>query len=342
VATRADVARLAGVSPSTVTYVLTGQRPISAGVRERVLAAMAELRYRPNAMAAGLAGGRSNTIALLLPTTERDLKESDLEYVVGASKTAREFGYRLVLSTADRSDSDELLHLTRSGLVDGVLVMEVFLDDERVPLLRSCEVPFALIGRTRDLEGTDYADRDFAEAGRLAVGYLHGLGHQHVAFVDAPPRPSGPGYGVSVRAVEGVRSACAAAGVELTVLACELSVEAGRALLIELVRAHPEITAIIAFNDEAVMGVYLAAREIGLRIPEDLSVMSTSLSEQRAAFFLPPITTISPPATQIAQSATTALIRKLRPGPSELTADSQGLFTGELVERASTGPPPAR
>lgn len=335
-ATRADVARRAGVSPSTVTYVLNGQRPIGAEVRERVLAAMAELRYKPNAVAAALAGGRSSTLALLLPTSERGLKESDLQYVVGATEAARELGYRMLLSTAERSDFDELAHLTGSGLVDGVVLMEVWLDDERPPYLTERGIPFSLIGRTQDITGLDYADRDFAEIGRMAISYLRDLGHAHVAFLDAPPRAGGPGYGVSVRVVDGLLRAAEDCGVDLLPLSAALTVDAGREVLEDLLVTNPEVTALVAFNDEALMGVYLSARELGMRIPEDLSVLSSSLSAQMATFFYPPITTISPPAAQIAASATRALVRRLRKLPDE---GGPHLFAGDLVVRASTGAP---
>jgi DNA-binding LacI/PurR family transcriptional regulator len=337
--TRADVARRAGVSPSTVTYALTGARPIGEETRQRILTAMTELGYSPNAMAAGLAGGRSRIIAMLFPSLERGYSDSDLEYLVGAADAARELDYRVLLWTMDREDLQEVARLCRSGLVEGLLLMEVRMDDDRVAFLQDAGIPFALIGRTADTTGLAYADRDFAEVGRMAANHLSGLGHQHIAFISAPHRLLQWGFGAVVRAVEGVEEAARASGIKVTVIPCEASVAAGREVLVQLRKSHPDVTAVISFNDEGAIGLYQGAQAQGLHIPDDLSIMSTSVSTQRTAFFYPAITTISPPAGAIGGAAAKALIAALQEPD---TTPDQSLWAGELVERASTAPPPGR
>ena len=101
-ATMHDVARLARVSVSTVSYVLTGTRPISEATRTRVLAAMAELDYQPNAMARGLASRRSRIVGLLMPMDERGLGATETAFVTGAAAAASAAGYHLVLSPGRR------------------------------------------------------------------------------------------------------------------------------------------------------------------------------------------------------------------------------------------------
>ncbi len=338
-ATRADVARRAGVSPSTVTYALNGERPIAESTRQRIFAAMAELGYSPNAMAAGLAGGRSRIIAMLFPTQERGYSDSDLEYLVGAAEAANELNHRVMLWTTSREDIQEVTRFCRSGLVEGLLLMEVRMQDERVEYLRKEAIPLALIGRTADDASLPYADRDFAEVGRMAVNHLAGLGHTHIAFLGPPERLLNWGFGAVVRAVQGIQEASDAAGLDTTMLACDASVPAGRDALLSLRQEHPEVTGVISFNDEGAIGLYQAAQAMGLSIPSDLSVISTSVSTQRTAFFFPALTTVSPPAGAIGGAAARALIHALE-NPDAPPLHS--LHAGELVERASTAPPPAR
>jgi len=184
VPTMADVARLAGVSASTVSYALTGARPISAATRERIRHAMEDLGYTPNAFARGLKSKRSRLIALLFPRDGRDLGLSTFEYILGASDHAQELGYHLLLWTTEAEALDELGRLAGQGLVDGALLMEVRLRDGRLDVLRKAGLPFAMIGRTADPVALDFADTDFDQCARVAVDHLVGLGHRHLGFVN--------------------------------------------------------------------------------------------------------------------------------------------------------------
>lgn len=334
--TRADVARRAGVSASTVSYALSGERPISEPTRQRIVAAMVELGYSPNLLAAGLAGGRSRLLALLFPSRVRGMSNADLEYVLGAANAARELGYHVLLWPTDGQDLAEVHRIGSIGLVDGVLLMEVLLDDPRVPLLQQAGVPFALIGRTRDNDGLRYADQDFVETSRIAIGHLAGLGHEVVAFVNGPDRLLASGYGATVRADEAMRAAAAAASVRLVAAPCEHDVAAGRAALGNLLATGA--TGVVTMNDEATIGLMHQARDRGLRVPADLSVISVSASAERAQITAPALTTVSPLAERIGRAAARALVGDLLDGGA---GSEQQLWTGTLVERGSTGPAPS-
>jgi DNA-binding LacI/PurR family transcriptional regulator len=197
--TMLDVAKRAGVALSTVSYALNGTRPISEETRQRIAAAMEELGYRPHALARGLASKRSRIIALLFPTPERGLGYTELEFVTSAADAARENGYSLILWSAEMHDPNELRQLTKQGLVDGVIVMEVQLDDERVALLREIGFPFSMIGRCADTDGIAYADISFEQTVQEAVSYLSGLGHTHIAFLNQSQSLFDVGYGPVVR-----------------------------------------------------------------------------------------------------------------------------------------------
>ena len=335
VPTMADVARLAGVSASTVSYALTGARPISAATRERIQHAMEDLGYTPNAFARGLKSKRSRLIALLFPRDGRDLGLSTFEYILGASDHAQELGYHLLLWTTEAEALDELGRLAGQGLVDGALLMEVRLRDGRLDVLRKAGLPFAMIGRTADPGALDFADTDFDQCARLAVDHLAGLGHRHLGFVnlDAPAIEAGRGNAIRLR--DGVLSAAAAARVRVTALTCQSSIDGGRAALAELLRRDAAATAVIAFNEQAVPGIMGAAADRGLRIPADFSVLSVDMPAQAALMTTPTMTTVGPTAAAMGRAAVAMLIRQVEGAATGVT---QMLFDGVLALRESTGP----
>jgi DNA-binding LacI/PurR family transcriptional regulator len=177
-----DVAKRAGVSVSTVSYALNGTRPISEETRQRILQAVEELGYKPHALARGLASKRSRILALLFPTSERGLGVTEFEFVTSAANAARANEYSLMLWSYDMHDLDELRQLTRQGLVDGVVVMEVHETDERIAMLRETNFPFSMIGRCANAPGISFVDIDFKQTVRDAIDYLTGLGHTHIAM----------------------------------------------------------------------------------------------------------------------------------------------------------------
>ena len=120
-ATMQDVATRANVSLSTVSYAINHTRPISAGTRERIERAMAELDFRPNAIARSLASRRSRIVALTFPGIENRLGGTIMEFVTSAAEAARERGYHLVVWPYAPSEADEMCEMSRQGLADGVI-----------------------------------------------------------------------------------------------------------------------------------------------------------------------------------------------------------------------------
>src|ERR1700690_862768 len=181
--TMLDVAKRAKVSLSTVSYTLNGTRPISEETRQRVTDAMEELGYRPHPLARGLASKHSRILAILFPAIERGLGITELDFVASAADTANKNGYHLVVWSADTNDPAELSELTQQGLVDGVILMEVHVNDTRVNLLRDLGFPFSMIGRCDD-DRDGYVDIDFKQTVEEALEYLSGLGHTKIAYVN--------------------------------------------------------------------------------------------------------------------------------------------------------------
>ena len=337
-ATRADVARLAGVSPATVSYAISGKAPISDETRDRVFAAMQTLKYTPHVMAQALAGRRSRILAMLLPSQERALSNSDMEYMLGAASAARELGYHLLLwPTVDR-DVEEVVALGQAGLLDGVILMEVRLNDERVALLREANVPFSLIGRTADeVSEPLFSDRDFAGAILAAVEHLASLGHRRIAFINAPKRLIRRDIGALVRADAGFKAAAKQFGVKGVIIYCDVTIQAGRELATQLLVQHPDVTALIEMNSEAIIGFMQQAPHAGIEIPERLSVLSVNIPDGLADATVPALTAIAPPAGAMGRKAAQLLIASLS---GETPSTESRLFAGELVARGSCGPAP--
>lgn len=309
--TMADVARRANVSLSTVSYALNSTRPVAVDTRERVFSAMAELGYHRNAAARSLAARKSHVVALIFPAVEIGIGSTIGEFVASAAATARERGYHLVLWPLRADESADMVELARQGQADGVLLMEVTLDDARVAALRSAGIPVTLIGRTREPEGVSYVDIDFERTAAEAVAHLAGLGHEHIGFVNHSVRTQEAGYGPTVRMSADLASSAAAHGVRLVQTLCEETPVAGRAAVHELLAADGELTAIITMNEMATFGVTAELAQLGRRIPEDVSVLAVVTSPGMGASTMPPLTVLLSPGAELGRLGTLSLIDQI-------------------------------
>ncbi|MDY7102454.1 MAG: LacI family DNA-binding transcriptional regulator [Actinomycetota bacterium] len=334
-----DVARHAGVAVSTVSYALNGTRPISEETRRRIEASMDELGYRPHAVARALASKRSRIIALLLPAVRRGLGHTEFDFVAGAVEAAGEHGYHLVVWSSEFSEGAELEQLVGQGLVDGVILMEVRLDDDRVRVLTEHGRPFALIGRTEDTSDLSFVDIDFAQTTRDALAYLRGLGHERIAFVNHARAEFDGGYGPAVRALAGFGAAAADQGIEAITRFCDDSPAGGREVAAELLDAHPDLTALVVMNDRAVPGFLQVLAERGRRVPDDVSIVSIVSSVVTAEMTVPALTVLAPRSHELGRRGVELVLRSIEPGDAELTQD---LLPCDLVVGSSTGPRPER
>jgi LacI family transcriptional regulator, galactose operon repressor len=164
--TIADVAKMAGVSVSTVSRILNNKPDVSPATRDRVLGIIQELGYRPHVQAQSLAGGRSRTIALSFPARHAGFTQLELDFFIGAAQAAAERDYFFNLMTSPMTH-DDLLNVYRNAYTDGVILMQICIQDWRVEMLRDYGYPFLMIGRCADNSGLSYIDLDFeAAAGR--------------------------------------------------------------------------------------------------------------------------------------------------------------------------------
>ena len=329
-----DVAKRAKVSLSTVSYALSGTRPISEETRQRVTAAMEELGYRPHPLARGLASKHSRILAIIFPAIERGLGITELEFVASAAHAANKNGYHLVIWTAETNDPGELRELTQQGLVDGVILMEVNRNDERVNLLRELNFPFSMIGRS-DEDGDGYVDIAFKQTVHEALDYLSKLGHTHIAYVNQSQAAYEARYGPVLRTKAAFEESVRSLGLNGVMRFCQPSPQAGYEVFKALLEEHPDLTAAITMNDRANPGIIRAITEHGWDIPDDFSLVAIVSSVRMAELMVPRLTTMDPPSTELGRIATELLIKHIE---GRADGDPRILIPCRLIVGESSGP----
>lgn len=302
--TIADVARHAGVSASTVSYVLSGKRAISAVTREKVLASVRVLGFHPHAGARALAGNRSNIIALALPLRAGMNVPVVMRFAAAVVDAARSREYDVLLVTADEGSAG-LRRVAGSALVDGLVLMDVETDDERVPALRELSRPSVLIGLPADPAGLVCVDLDFTRAGELCVEHLAALGHRRVALLGASQAVYDRGTGFARRTREGVRAAAVRCGVEAYAVPLEPLFPAVMAAL----EGIGDATALIVHNESAIDHVLTALRVRGKRVPGDVSVLAICPDDVALAA-TPHVSNVGVPAEALGRLAVERLLAR--------------------------------
>ncbi|MGW4210480.1 LacI family DNA-binding transcriptional regulator [Lentzea sp. NPDC004789] len=339
--TIADVARHAGVSSSTVSYVLSGKRAISEETRNRVRNSVLELGYHPNAGARALAARRSHIVALMVPLRTDVYVPVMMEIAISVTMAARAHGYDVLLITNDEGP-DGVKRIAASGLADGVILMDVELDDERIPVLQAQRTEAALIGLPEDATGLSCVDHDFAAAGALCADHLADLGHHEVAFI---------GYGTGVytrhagyaeRTLAGFRDRAEERGLRFLHRSCEGTYESTAGTLARILADRPGTTGFVVQNEGAIGPLLTLLRTSGRTVPEDASVIALC-QDQLAEQFAPRLTAVTGSAQELGRVAVEQIMRRLSTATAgDRPADEQVLLTPVLTIRDSTGPAPRR
>ncbi|RCG28734.1 LacI family transcriptional regulator [Sphaerisporangium album] len=330
--TIADVARRAGVAVSTVSYVLSGKRAISATTTQRVMDSVRALGYHPNAGARALASKRSNVIALVLPLRAGMHLPVLMRFATSVVTTARQFDHDVLLMTADEGP-DGLRRVAASALVDGLVLMDVEIHDPRVPLLREMGEPSVLIGFPADPSGLTCVDLDFTRAGAVCAEHLAALGHREIALLGAPRVVYRRGTGYAERTMEGFLEGGRVGGLTTVAWPCEEGFDEVSATVASLLERHPGLSGLVVHNEAAVGHVLGALRALGRRVPEDVSVVAICPDDvaERAS---PPLTSVPIPADDVGRQAVRLLMTKLEGG----TVPDSTLLEPHVTIRQSTRP----
>jgi DNA-binding LacI/PurR family transcriptional regulator len=334
--TRAEVAKKAGVSASTVTYALTGKRSIKPETREKILRLVAELNYVPHFAAGALAGGKSKTLAMLFPGSAAGISPVALQYITGAVNAASARGYALILWPADNADMNQIATLAKSGLLGAVILMEILLHDARVEYLVEQRIPLTMIGRTLDTGEINYVDRDFDEVAKRAIDYFHELGHSNIVFLtQKSEKKSADPRGVDQRFQSAILNHAKRQGIKAIEVPTLNDPNAGRMAYQMMRKKYQKVTGVIALPDLATIGFINGAHEEGISIPGDLSMISLNTPRAQINMSWPKLTTVDLPAYEMAAAAVNITIDELE---EIANPHKQQLWAGELVLGDTTAP----
>ncbi|WP_234417818.1 LacI family DNA-binding transcriptional regulator [Miniimonas sp. S16] len=351
----ADVARLAGVSHQTVSRVLNNHPSVRPATRERVLAAMDDLSYRPNRLARALVTARSGLLGVV---TSGSAKFGPMSTLMAIEETARAAGYSVHVTAVRPGEDDLLAAVARAlGDFDSQAVEAVVVIAPRIRVVEALaditsRAPLLLVAA-----GVEPSDRyvavgaDQAAGARSALRHLVDLGHERIALLTGPPD------WLDARERErGWHEELAAAGLQPAhVWAGDWSAEAGYRVGQEIASSASRPTAVAVANDQMALGLLRALGEAGIDVPGDISVTGFDDIEG-TDYFRPPLTTVRQDFTELAQAAMTELLgaieadRRAGDEPAREPAAGEGAEDGagdrgaaavvpELVVRASTAPP---
>ncbi|MER5442310.1 LacI family DNA-binding transcriptional regulator [Streptomyces sp. NPDC002790] len=333
--TLAEVARHAGVSASTVSYVLSGKRSISAATRERVETSVRKLGYHPNAGARALASSKSNIIALMVPLRTDMYVPVIMEIATAVATAARTHGFDILLLTGEEG-AQAVRRIEGSALADAVIVMDIELDDERLPLLRTASRPAVLIGLPADTTGLNCVDLDFAAAGAVCAEHLAGLGHREIAVIGEAAAVYERRTGFAERTLTGLRGRSAELGLRLLHRPCEGSYASVSATLSRIFDERPGTSAFVVQNEAATDPLLALLRQSGRAVPEDVSVVAVC-PEQVARHASVPLTSVAVPAQEMGRRAVEQVVAQIEGRGS---AEEVVLLAPELTVRESAAQAP--
>jgi LacI family transcriptional regulator len=334
--TQTDVARRAGVSGATVSYVLNGVRDgrvqISEETRQRVLDAIEELGYEPDARAQALRSGSTRTIALIIP----DLRNPHFcEYATGIEEAARSAGYHLLLSSTTMNDeyAVEIFKDLSRRRFDGLIIATSFIleSQEAQDTLEQVRKRGLPIVEMDENYGVDSVFADYHQATKEVMSYLLSLGHRRIGMI----------YGVGAHELgedrlQPYQEGLKAAGIPIDpnlIARCGPAIEDGYQAALKLLQLPSRPTAIISINDLLAISALRAAADLGLRVPADLSLVGFD-DIPMANYLAPRLTTVTKDARAAGTRAFEVLLARIK--NHDLPRQLVRLQT-RLILRESTG-----
>lgn len=323
--TRADVAKLAGVSESTVSYVLSGKRPIGEETRKRVLEAIEQTGYKSNYAAAALAGGSPRLVTMMISNLFSEPSSRIIgELVNGVVDGVSEAGFHSVIWPISEDAKSDVNTLLKSNFSGGVILMNVIESDPRVRALHREKIPFVVLGRTDVNFKYNYVDRDFEERDRIALTKLRELGHTHIGLLT---------YEETLR--PHLLALSKSLGLSVKPLAAKNTYEGGAEIAQTIGTKFKEITAVISVLDAATIGFIESASEFGISIPRDISVIGLNMLESQAESARPPVSTVAYDAYDMAKSCGKMIVEAIETTGDQRVFKSE-LWAGDFVDRGST------
>ena len=324
-----DIAKLAGVSPATVSRVVNGKNYVKPGIREKVLSLVEEMGYVPDNAARSMVLQRTFTVGIVIPDTfnmfQRQLFSTIERYL-------EVFGYRTLFFFVKWEPESELKCLRRlkAEKLDGIIMIHEVEHPDFYAYLEQCQCPVILCTFARDQYGLPSVHVDEEAASRAAMEHLIELGHRSIGLI------SGTHFSFGAQRAEGYRSALRSAGLpvleERVVLVGSYSPEDGRDGMNQLLSRGLGLTAVFAATDELAIGAIRALFETGMRVPDDISVVGVD-DIDISAFLSPGLSTVRQPIVDMGRQAA-ELMSGLIAG--EAKGASPTVFGHQFIRREST------
>ncbi len=307
-----DVAKVAGVSPSTVSRVISDSNRISENTKVNVRKVMKELGYHQNAIARSLVTQRANSIGLVMARSTQDAFANPFfpGIIQGIASIAQKNHFSLVLSsTTDyQEEREETLKMIRNRKVDGVILMASRINDELINKLIEYNFPFVLIGRSPEHKDIPIVNNDNIKATHDAVGYLINNGYRNIAVLSGPKE-----YVVSQDRAYGYESALDKyqySGDSTILYTNDFTYQEGFDSTIELLDSRKNIDVIFAFDDMIALGALRAVQAADIRVPEDIAIIGFN-DDPMVSYLKPALSTVKIPILKMGEQAADMLIKMI-------------------------------
>ena len=327
-----EVARLANVSPATVSRVLNGSSTVREDSRRRVLEAVARMEYRPNRLARNLRRRQAEMIGVVVSDIENPHFSEAVRVVEDAAYGA---GYRVLLCNTDETPEKQraYLEMMADERVLGAIVSPADSRGTGVEALLALGIPVVAFDRMIDDPRADAVVCDNVEGLRRATEHLLWLGHERIAFVGGRPDVE-----TGAERLEGYAAAMRAAGLTPFALDGSFRTDVAERAVDDLLAQTPPPTALVVANNLMTLGALRALRRAGLRVPDDVALVAVD-DPAWAELIDPPLTTVAQPVRRMAQTAMQLVLERIERRRVEAR---RVVLPLELRVRASCGARPAR
>jgi len=326
-ATIYEVAEQAGVSLSTVSRVLNGRKTVNPKMREKVEAAMRELNYRPSSVARSLATNRSDSIGVLVSELDTPFFGEMMQAI---EATLREANKHVIITVGHNDQQQEVdaVEFLISRNCDALIMHSEGMTDEQLLAVNRDKLPIAVINR--DVQGLENGCfcLDNEQGGYIATQHLIKKGHKKIAYISGPSRKTD-----AMERLAGHKRALADASIaidETLIFEGNYKEEDGKQGLLALRALHPDITALVCANDWMASGAMSCARDLGLQLPDDLSIVGFD-DVVFAHHVYPKLTAVSNPVYKMGEMAAKSILSRVYDQKHTLRL----MYDAELIERDS-------
>jgi len=327
-----DVADVAGVSTATVSRSLNQPDKVKPEVRDTINTAIQSLGYVPHGAARALASQRSHTIGAVVPTIDNAIFSEAIQYL---QRGLSQHNYTLLLAQSAYSQEEELREVqTLLGRgIDGLMLVGEDHDPAIAELVEQYRIPYVNLWSYNANSVYSCIGLDNAQAGQRLAKHLYELGHRHIGSITGILKNNDRAR----QRLRGVRSYLESQGLQpddKQAAECRYSGEQARLAMHELMKRCPDLTAVVCSNDILALGALCAARELGLAVPEDISVTGFDNLEI-ISVLSPALTTMHSPSRRMGALAAEYLIQQIQAGTNDVERVE---IQADLIVRETTGP----